>query len=151
LSEPTLAVSPWFESRRIEYYDRLLHVSTSGGWDGFLRFFAEGLRQSADATRQEMNDLVAVQTKLHEEVRRSRLRADSAHSLVDLAVANPSFTARRAESELKVSYGRANALIGQLVDLGVLSALNPGARNRRFFAPLVLEVLATDRSHGHGR
>ena len=30
LSEPTLTVSPWFEARRAEYYDRLLAVSTDG-------------------------------------------------------------------------------------------------------------------------
>lgn len=52
LSEPTLTVSPWFEARRDEYYDRILGVSTHNGWDGFVRFLAEGLRQAADATRQ---------------------------------------------------------------------------------------------------
>lgn len=145
LSEPTLTVSPWFESRRSEYYDHLLRVSTSGDWNGFLRFFADGLRQSADATRQEMIDLVAVQAALHESVRASALRADSAHSLVDLAVANPSFTVRKVEAELDISYGRANALVGQLVDLGVLGVVDPNARNRRFFAPDVLTVLSRER------
>jgi len=33
LTEPTLTVSPWFEARRSEYYQRLLDVSTAGDWD----------------------------------------------------------------------------------------------------------------------
>jgi Fic family protein len=141
LSEPTLTVSPWFEARRDEYYDRLLAVSTRGDWDGFVRFFAQGLQSAADQTRRQMIALVGVQTELKERVRASNLRADSAHSLVDLAVANPSFTVRKVENELALSYGRANRLVGQLVDLGLLRAVDPDAYNRRFFAPSVLAVL----------
>ncbi len=105
LSEPTLTVSPWFEARRGDYYDRLLAVSTAGDWDAFVAFFAEGLRQAADNTHEEMRALVAVQAELRAIVRASALRADSAHSLVDLAIANPSFTVRKVEAELEISTG----------------------------------------------
>lgn len=141
LTEPTLTVSPWFEARRLDYYDHLLRVSTHGDWDGYMRFFAEGLQQAADSTRKEMIALVAVQAELKERIRASALRADSAHALVDLAVANPSFTVRRVESELGLSYGRANKLVGQLVDLGILNVVDPAAYKRRFFSPEVLEAL----------
>lgn len=141
LREPTLTVSPWFESRRSEYYDRLLAVSTQGDWDGFVQFFAAGLDDSARSTRSQMITLVRVQNDLKELVRSSPLRADSAHALVDHAVAHPSFTVRSVESALNVSYGRANKLVGQLVDLGILDVVNPSAYKRRFFAPQVLDVL----------
>jgi Fic family protein len=145
LAEPTLTVSPWFESRRHRYYDHLLGVSTRDDWDGYLRFFAEGLRQAADTTRHEMVALVAVQAELKDEIRRSSLRADSAHALVDLAVANPTFTVRRVEADLGVSSGRANKPVGQLVELGVLQVVDPTAYQRRFFAPKVLDVLTRVR------
>jgi Fic family protein len=141
LSEPTLTVSPWFETRRSEYYDRLLAVSTETGWDGFVRFFSQGLQSAADQTHNQMTALVAVQSELKDRVRASNLRADSAHALVDLAVANPSFTVRKVESDLNLSYGRANGLVGQLVELGILRAVDPDAYNRRFYAPRVLSVL----------
>ena len=143
LSEPTLTVSPWFEARRGEYYDLLLAVSTRNDWDGFVRFFAEGLRQAADGTRAEMIALSAVQSELKDRVRASPLRADSAHALVDLAVANPTFTVRKVEADLGISYGRANKLVGQLVGLGILDVVEPNAYKRRFFAPRVLEVLTS--------
>lgn len=145
LREPTLTVSPWFEARRTEYYARLLAVSTDGDWDGFIRFFAAGLREAADDTRDQMLKLLDVRTGLKDVIRASSLRADSAHSLVDLAVANPSFSVRKVETELGVSYGRANKLVGQLVDLGVLDVVDPGAYKRRFFAPRVLDVLTEGR------
>lgn len=141
LSEPTLSVSPWFEARRGEYYDGLLGVSTRNDWDGFVRFFADGLRQAADATRAEMIALSAVQSALKDRVRASPLRADSAHALVDLAVANPTFTVRKVEADLGISYGRANKLVRQLLDLGILDVVNASAYKRRFYAPRVLAAL----------
>ncbi|MBU9766072.1 Fic family protein [Mycobacterium sp. TNTM28] len=141
LTEPTLTVSPWFEARRSEYYDRLLAVSTDGAWDGFVRFFALGLQESAISTRHQMLELVAVQSELKDVIRASALRADSAHALVDFAVAHSSFTVRNVEAGLAISYGRANKLIGQLMDLGVLDVVDADAYKRRFFAPRVLEVL----------
>ncbi|MGO2113188.1 MAG: Fic family protein [Pseudoclavibacter sp.] len=144
LTEPTLTVSPWFEARRHEYYDALLGVSTRGDWDSYLAFFAAGIGAAATNTREEMLSLVEVQRELHDAVRASSLRAGTAHTVIDFAVANPSFTVRRLESVLDVGYGRANKLVGQLVDLGVLRAIETGSRSRRFFAPRVVEVL-TDR------
>ena len=60
---------------------------------------------------------------------------------MDLAVANPSFTVRKVEAELGVSYGRANKLVQQLVQLGVLDVVDANAYKRRFFAPRVWDVL----------
>ena len=50
LTEPTLTVSPWFEARRTEYYERLLAVSTDGNWDAWLYFFARGILAAARST-----------------------------------------------------------------------------------------------------
>lgn len=146
LSEPTLTVSPWFEARRAAYYDRLLGVSSAGDWDNFVRFFAHGLSAAAQLTRSQMLALSHVQGELRAAVRESPLRAEKAVALMDLAVARPTFTVRQAQSALNLSYGRANALVGQLVDLGLLAVLDPQAYKRRFFAPAVIAVLTRGES-----
>lgn len=141
ISEPTLTVSPWFEARRSEYYDRLLAVSTVGDWDGFVGFFATGLQAAAELTRRQMLALSRVREELRSVVRASRLRADTAVALIDVAVARPTFTVRQAHEALGVSYPRANTVVGQLMELGVLNVVDPDAYKRRFFAPRVLDVL----------
>ncbi|GAA3621532.1 Fic family protein [Kineosporia mesophila] len=149
LLEPTLTVSPWFETRRTEYYDRLLAVSRSGDWDHYVQFFATGLEASAKGTHRQMSDLVAVQDSMREVVRASPLRADSAHLLIDYTLANTSFTIRAVERDLELSYARANQLVGQLVDLGILTPLaTPPGTTRRFAAPAVLDVLVRDQRLG---
>lgn len=150
LLEPTLTVSPWFESRRSEYYDRLLAVSTDAAWDPYVRFFAKGLEASAKTTHARMIALVQVQSEMKETVRGSKLRADTAHALVDFAVANVSFTVRDVEHELGVSYGRANGLVNQLVQLKILEYFGDNQDgSRRFYAPQVYRVLVGSGDTDH--
>jgi Fic family protein len=141
LSEPTLTVSPWFESRRTEYYDRLHDVSCTGNWNDYIAFFAKGIQESADLTHRQMLALVKVQESLKDRVRASALRAENAHLLVDFAVAHTSFTVRGVQAALQVSYGRANTLVQQLIDLDILHELRVKGNTRRFSAPAVVDVI----------
>ena len=141
LLEPTLTVSPWFEARRADYYDRLLAVSTHGAWDSYVQFFATGLGASAKTTHERMNALVFVQESMKERIRHSSLRADTAHALVDFAVSHTAFTVRAVQKGLGISYGRANTLVGQVVQLEVLAPLRSTSASRRFHAPEAYQVL----------
>lgn len=47
LSQPLLYLSLFFKTNRDEYYDRLQAVRTEGDWEGWLRFFLEGVRDTA--------------------------------------------------------------------------------------------------------
>ena len=141
LTEPTLSVSPWLEARRADYYDGLLGVSTTGDWDTWLRFFANGLTASADLAVAQLRDLLVVQARLKERVRSAGLRADKAMRLVDYTLAQPIFTVRQVERYLNVTYARANGLVGQLVDAGILRQYNEANYDREFTAPDVLAVI----------
>ncbi len=141
LREPTLTVSPWFEARRADYYDRLLGISTKGDWDAWIRFFADGLAASATDTAGRVNDLLAVQRQLKDRVRNAGLRAESAFKLVDYALAQPIFTVRQVERHLGLTYPRANGLVRQLMETGVLRQHGQAVYDREFTAPDVLAVL----------
>ena len=141
LSEPTLTVSPWFEARRAAYYEGLLGVSTRADWDAWIRLFADGLAQSARDTEISLHDLLSVQEQLKGRVRTAGLRAENAMTVVDFALAQPIFTVRAVERRIGVTYARANQLVGQLVDAGVLRQYDEAVYDRRFTAPDVLAVL----------
>lgn len=71
----------------------------------------------------------------------NRAGSASFHTLVDYAVAHPTFTVREVQRELGISNRRANGLVESLVDLNILNPLSNQTYNRRFLAPSVLEVL----------
>ena len=134
-------MSPWFEARRADYYDRLLAVSTVGDWDGWIGLFAEGLRVSAVQTERQLTDLLSIQTDLKRRVRAAGLRADNAMLVVDFAMGQAIFTVRQVQRHLGVTYARANGLVGQLVVAGVLRQYGEAVYDREFTAPDVLAVL----------
>lgn len=141
LTEPILSVSPWLEARRSDYFDRLLAVSATGDWDGWIRFFATGVAASADDTAGRLRDLLAVTDELKTAIRSAGLRAETAPRLVDFALGQPIFTVRQAQRHLAVSYPRANGLVGQLTTIGVLQPYDETPAGRRFTAPQILAVL----------
>jgi Fic family protein len=149
LREPTLTVSPWFEARRTQYYDRLLEVSTDGNWDSYVRFFATGITESAEGTRAQMAALIDVRDELRTAIRTSNLRADSALRLIDHALANPSFSITDARTALGLSQPRVKALVDQLQQLGILESATQRSHGRRYRAPRVWDVLLGPSWRGH--
>jgi Fic family protein len=145
LTEPTLSVSPWFEQRRPEYYDLLLGVNTTGDWNSWVEFFAAGVAESARTTELRLMRLQSVQHELKDLVKASGLRADTAYSLVDFALGQSIFTVRQVERRLEISYARANQLVQQLIEAGVLTQYDDTSYSRRFTAPAVLRALTTSQ------
>jgi Fic family protein len=62
LSQPTLYLSLYFKRHRDEYYNRLQAVRTEGDWEGWIRFFLQGVletSQQAVSTAQRVLALFA--------------------------------------------------------------------------------------------
>lgn len=62
LKEPLLYLSLYFKQHRREYYRLLGGVREHGGWEEWLRYFAEGVRETAEgavATARRLSDLFA--------------------------------------------------------------------------------------------
>jgi Fic family protein len=136
-TDPTLNIALWLERHRTKYMDLLLGVSTSNDWDSYVRFFAEGIEKSARLTQLQVEALIETQAELKQMIHAAGIRAETARILIDFAIGNPAFTVPQVQQALAVSYPRANKLVGQLVEIGVLDLLDQGAYRRRFFAPLV--------------
>ncbi len=142
ITEPTLFVSPWFEARRDKYFESLLRVSTHNDWDSYIRFFAQGIEESANNTAELMQALTEIQGELKDQLVAAGIRAESAQRLIDYAISNPTFTVAQAAESTGISYPRANKVIAQLVELEILNIVDTTAYRRRFFAPKILKALS---------
>ena len=149
LEDPLLSISPWFEQRRRDYQDRLLEVSASGDWDGWVRFFAEGIEASALDTAVRVDRLLGVQehyAAVLREAGASGLIRDLAESLIAYPYVDVSRTAVRLDS----TFPTVNKAVARLVSLGILRERTGRTYGRLFEAPAVVEVL-TARTVTEGR
>ena len=85
------------------------------------------------------NEMTIEQLKAR--IRASNLRAETAVLLVDFALSRPIFSVKQVRRQLGVTYARANKLVGQLVELGILGQYDDREYDRRFASLDVLAVL----------
>lgn len=140
LEDPLLSISPWFEQRRRDYQDHLLEVSASGDWDSWIRFFAEGIENSALDTASRVDRLLHVQEDYANTLRdagAAGLIRDIAASLIAYPYIEVSRTAARFESPFQT----VNRAVARLVSLGILRERTGRSYGRLFEAPAVVEVL----------
>jgi Fic family protein len=135
-----LSISPWFEQRRRDYQDRLLEVSVTGDWDSWVRFFAEGIENSALDTASRVDRLLHVQedyANILRDAGAAGLIRDIAASLIAYPYIEVSRTAARFDSPFQT----VNRAVAKLVSLGILRERTGRSYGRLFEAPAVVQVL----------
>lgn len=141
LPEPLLYISPYFEAHRTEYYDALQGVRERGDLDSWLAFFLTGIRQQATDAVVRAERLLDLREEYRNTVR--GVTRGTANQLAELIFLQPIVTSRLVENRLHVTRVSALAAMRQLIDLGVLTAVEDGPRGQlRCRAGEVLSVLS---------
>ena len=138
LSEPILYLSLHFKSRRQDYYDHLQRVRTHGDWEGWIRFFLEGVINTSEETLSTTRRALA----LFEKDRRSLEtlgRAAASAFRVHLHLQRKPITGiRELEKELGLTYPTVAGALERMKRLGFVKELTGFKRNRLFaYAPYV--------------
>ena len=142
LKGPMLYLSLYFKLHREEYYARLQAVRTKGDWEGWLRFFLEGIvhtcGQAVDTARQLL--------RLFDEDRR-RIEAlgrpaASALRVHERLQERPFATVAETSRQLHVSAPTVAKSLKHLEALGVVREVTGRRRNRMFAYDQHLNILA---------
>lgn len=141
LPAPLLYISPYFESRRPDYYAALQGVREEGAIDPWLDLFLDAVTTQANDAVQRAEQL----TDLRERYRAS-VRAQTsgiANRLVDLAFELPVLNARLVERRLDVSRPTALSALRTLAEVGVVTETADGPRRQlRWRAHEIIAVLS---------
>jgi Fic family protein len=130
LRQPLLYLSHYLKRNRAEYYDRLTAIRSNGDWEGWMRFFLEGVATTAAEAKQTAERIFA----LREEHRALVIDVTGPNGLLLLSelYRQPLIDVRTAASALGVTFATANKLVGRFEDLGLLRETTGQRRSRRF-------------------
>jgi Fic family protein len=141
LSQPLLTISPWFEARREEYQGRLLAVSSTGDWDGWISFFAAGLAESCRQTVRTVEELLALRAGYLARIRSAGLTGALVRDIAEHLTERPFVTVRSvSDASGKTPEASRNA-IARLVDLDILRERTGGSYARVYEATEVIQIL----------
>jgi Fic family protein len=139
LTQPLLYLSAYIEAHRSDYYEALLRVCTHGDWRGWLLYFLEGVRQTAERAAEQARELV----RIREEYRRRVQDRPKALALVDEIMRSPFITVAEAQRLLAVTNPTARTAVLALVEVGLLEEVGGRKWRRLYVARPVLDALMT--------
>ncbi|MDJ0791952.1 MAG: Fic family protein, partial [Acidimicrobiia bacterium] len=130
LSKPLLYLSIFFKQHRDEYNARLQAVRDEGDWEGWLRFFVEGVHTVAHSASESVRSILELRERDRAILGSLGGRSGNALKLHEALFSNPVVNSKRAQSLLEVSQPTADALLASMEDLGVLTEWTGRQRGR---------------------
>ncbi|ALG69996.1 toxin Fic [Azospirillum thiophilum] len=132
LAKPSLYLSDFFERNRASYYDALMRVRVSNDLIHWVRFFLNGVAETATKGRDVFRQILALRTEVEQAVLGLGKRTPNARQTLNLLYRKPIVSAADIEVTLGVSTPTANALIRDLMQLGILIEITGQQRGRSY-------------------
>jgi Fic family protein len=130
LAKPSLYLSDFFERNRASYYDALMQVRVSNNLIHWVRFFLNGVAQTATKGREVFHQILTLRTEAEQATMGMGKRAATARQALNVLYRKPVLAAADLEKALKVTTPTANRLIHSLIDKGILVEVTGQQRGR---------------------
>lgn len=141
LEKPLLYLSLFFKKHRQEYYERLNAVRRDGDWEGWIKYYLQGVyeisKQATDAAKAIM-DLMA---RDRQKVTGLGKAAPTALALLEMLYRKPYVTIPYVARELRISSPAASKAVNNLAALGILIEVSGKKRDRVFLHESYLSII----------
>lgn len=141
LKEPLLYLSLYLKQNRSTYYNQLDQVRSTGDWEGWLAFFFEGVRQTAEGAVSTAQRLAEIFKADRAKIEPSGRRAGSALRVHETLKARPILSMSQVCRATGLSFPAATSAMDLLADLGIARELTGKRRNRLFVYDRYLAIL----------
>jgi Fic family protein len=145
LNSPVFYISAYFEARRDEYYSRLLAISESNDWDGWIAYFLKAIIEQAKMNIQKVKSIKQLNDEMRikiSSVTHSRFSVQTSESLFH----QPVFTSTSFIANSRIPKPSAARMLKCLVDEGIISEASPsrGRKPARYVFPQLLRIIQND-------
>jgi Fic family protein len=142
LSRPLLYLSLHLKRHRDTYYERLQAIRTEGDWEGWLRFFLEGVISVATLATETTKRIVELIERDRRQINDLGRAAGSALLVFDQAVKDVVLRIPETAERLPVSEPTVATAIANLEELEILREITGRSRNKIFTYAKYLDILS---------
>lgn len=132
LAKPALYLSDFFERNRGSYYDALTRVRTSGDLIHWVRFFLQGVAETAAKGRDTFGKILSLRTDVEQRILTLGKRVPNARATLNLLYRHPVVSAADLVAQLGVSEPTAQALLKDLIRLQIVVEITGQMRSRLY-------------------
>lgn len=142
LTRPLLYLSLHLKQHRDSYYDRLQAIRTDGDWEGWLRFFLEGVISVATLATETTKRIVQLIERDRQHIHELGRAAGSALLVFDQAVKEVVLRIPSTAQRLPISEPTVATATNHLEKLGILREITGKPRNKIFAYDQYLAILS---------
>lgn len=143
LAKPSLYLSDFFERNRASYYDALMQVRVSNDLIHWVRFFLNGVAQTATKGREIFSQILTLRTEVEQAVLGLGKRVPTVRLALNLLYRKPIVSAADVAETLGVSTPTANAAIKSLIKLNILTEVTGQQRSRIYVFDRYLKLFVS--------
>lgn len=143
LRSPLVYPSAAIDRSKQRYYDTLNAVSLRGDWVGWIRYFLEVIRDSAEDTRTMTRRLLEIKERMLAQVSGTSL-SQRVIAAVDFLFESPVLTPAMLHQRIGGSDQTARNYIAKFEKSGILVRLDDRVKNPRYFAREIISLADED-------
>lgn len=132
LKRPILYLSDYLESHRRSYYDKIMNVRFADDVSGWVKFFLEGIIETAEKGTNALNDIMSLQKEYEEEIKSMGSSSANALKLIDNMYQNPFTDITKTAKIINQTFPTAKRLIESLMEKKILAEITGGKRGKKY-------------------
>lgn len=138
LTTPVLYLSHYLLENRQKYYDRLMAIRNQGDWEGWLKFYLEGVKQVSKSAVHTAREIDTLRNEIEATLKgRTDFRPRDLQAL-DLFFRVPIMSVQQMADGVNCSYPTANSIFDKFVRIDIAEETTGKARGKRFkFRPYI--------------
>lgn len=139
LHYPVLFISGYINRNKKEYYAKLLGVTKSGDWEGYVEFILQGFYEQAKETKEMLFEIERAFHAFKAEAK-EKLSSIYTTELIEKVFAYPIINPMKLSRELDVHYVTASTYLKALVEKGFMKDMRAG-KYHLFINERLIELL----------
>lgn len=141
LKKPLLYLSHYFRTHRNEYYDKLQMVRDKGDWEGWIKFFLNGVYVVSKESTQTARDIITMREEHRALVMSKHGRGTkSSLKLLESLYSMPIVSVSGVSKTTGLTFPNANTLVDKFCSLGLLVEITGKKKNRVYAYDPYLEI-----------
>ena len=132
LDNPCLYISFFFEKNRDLYYQKLNDVRVKNDIIGWIKFFLEGIIETAKIAKEKFKKVVELTKKVDVQISDLKVKYDNAKKIIDYFYDEPYSTRKKTSEALKMPESTVNGVINELKSANIIKETTGYSRNQIF-------------------
>ena len=132
LDNPCLYISFFFEKNRDLYYQKLNNVRTNNDIIGWIKFFLEGVIETAKIAKEKFKNVVELTKKIDGKLTELNVKFDNAKKVIDYFYNEPYSSRKKIADALEMPDSTVNGVVNELKRVNIIKETTGFSKSQIF-------------------